>query len=105
MRQRESIASEFDGVFDIPKVRRDASALTIHSESGHLWTITDDQVRLLEFTNKGKFISEMKLIGFDDTEGLCHVEGNRFLIAEEKEMCITLLDVLPGSKPAKADGR
>ena len=105
MRRPESIAFQFDGVFDIPNVRRDASALTIHADSGHLWVITDDKVRLIEFTSEGKFISETKLNGFDDTEGLCHVEGNRFLIAEEKEMCITLLDVLPDSKLDKADGR
>ena len=91
-------------MFDIPNVERDASALTIHSESGHLWTITDDKVRLVEFTNRGKLIREVKLVGFDDAEGLCHVGGNRFLIAEEKKMRITLIDVPPGATKVKAEG-
>lgn len=105
MRQSSSIAFQFDGAFDIPNVRRDASALTIHSDSGSLWTITDDDIRLVEFTNRGEFIREVKLIGFDDAEGLCHVDGDRFLIAEEKRMCITLVDVPLDSTKVKADGR
>jgi len=104
MRQTHSVAFQYDGMFEIPRVRRDASALALHPDSGHLWTITDDKVRLVEFTSEGKFISEMKLIGIDDAEGLCHVEGNRFLIAEEKKMCITMVEVPLDSKKVKADG-
>lgn len=105
MRRPEGIAFQLDGKFDIPHVSRDASALTIHADSGHLWTITDDKVRLVEFTSQGKFIREVKLIGFDDAEGLCHIIGNRFAIAEEKKMCITLVDVPPHCSEVKADGR
>jgi uncharacterized protein YjiK len=104
MRRSDSVAFQFDGSFDIPSVRRDASALAIHSDSGHLWVITDDKVRLVEFTNQGDFVREVKLIGLDDAEGLCHVEGNRFLIAEEERMCITLVEVPPESTKLKADG-
>jgi uncharacterized protein YjiK len=105
MRQTESVAFQLDGMFDIPSVDRDASALTIHSESGHLWTITDDKVRLVEFTSHGKLVRDVKLIGFDDAEGLCHVGGDRFLIAEEKKMRITLVDVPPDATKLKCDGR
>jgi hypothetical protein len=105
MRKSESVAFQFDGMFDIPSVDRDASALAIHSESGHLWTITDDKVRLVEFTNQGQLVRDVKLNGFDDAEGLCHVEGDRFLIAEEKKMRITLVDVPPDATKLKCDGR
>jgi uncharacterized protein YjiK len=105
MHRPDSVEFRFDGMFDIPSVRRDASAVTVHSDSGHLWVITDDKVRLVEFTSRGELIREVKLIGFDDAEGLCHVGGNRFLIAEEKKMCITLVDVPPDSSKVKADGR
>jgi uncharacterized protein YjiK len=105
MRTSDSAALRFDGKFDIPSVDRDASALAIHSESGHLWTITDDKVRLVEFTNQGKLVRDVKLVGFDDAEGLCHVGGDRFLIAEEKRMCITLVDVPPDATKLKSDGR
>jgi uncharacterized protein YjiK len=92
-------------MFEIPGVRRDASALTIHSESGHLWAITDDRVRLVEFTDRGEFIKEVKLTGFKDTEGLCHLGGNRFLVAEENKMRITLVDVPPDATEVNDEGR
>jgi uncharacterized protein YjiK len=105
MHQSDRVAFQFDGMFDIPHVRRDASALTIHCDSGHLWTITDDNVLLVEFTTQGRFIREVKLKGFDDAEGLCHVSGDRFLIAEEKKMCISLIDVPPDATSLTAHGR
>ncbi len=105
MSRADSVTFQFDGMFDIPSVRRDASGLTIHADSGHLWTVTDDEVRLVEFSAEGKFVREVKLIGFDDAEGLCHVDGDRFLVAEEKKMRITLVDVPPDCAKVKADGR
>ncbi len=84
---------QFDGVFDIPTVRKDASALAVHAGTGHLWTITDDDVRLVEFTDRGQFVREVKLPGFEDAEGLCSVDGNRFLVAEEKAFRITLIEL------------
>lgn len=94
----------FDGMFDIPKVDRDASALALHADTGHLWTITDDKIRLIEFTGHGQFIRAIKLRGFEDTEGLCHVNGDRFLIAEEKQLRISLIEVPPGTEIVNADG-
>lgn len=98
-------AFQFDGKFAIPNVDRDASALAVHAETGNLWTVTDDDVRLVEFTNQGRLVREVKLIGIEDAEGLCHVEGDRFLIAEEKRMRVTLVDVPPGSTKLETAGR
>jgi len=101
----ESLNFEFDGMFDIPSVERDASALAVHAETGNLWAITDDDVRLVEFTSQARFVREVELIGFEDAEGLCHVDGDRFLIAEEKKMLVTLVDVPPGATKVECDGR
>lgn len=95
----------FETVFEIPGVRRGASALTLHADSGHLWVITDDRERLVEFTDDGTLVREVKLAGFEDTEGLCHLAGDQFLVAEEDRMCITLVDVPAGATKVKADGR
>jgi uncharacterized protein YjiK len=46
----------------------------------------------------------VKLSGFEDAEGLCYVDGDRFLIAEEARMRITLIDVPPNATKFKADG-
>jgi uncharacterized protein YjiK len=95
---------QFDGKFEIPGVRRDASALTVHAGTGNLWTITDDKVRLVEFTPCGEWVREVKLAGIEDAEGLCHVDGDRFLVAEEARMRITLIDVPPNAAKLKVDG-
>lgn len=104
MDQPNAMTFQFDGLFDIPEVERDASALAVHAETGHLWTITDDKIRMVEFTGRGKFIRAVKLSGFEDTEGLCHVNGDRFLVAEEKQLRISLIEVPPGAEKVKADG-
>jgi uncharacterized protein YjiK len=62
-------------------------------------------VRLVEFTNEGEFVRDVKLTGFDDAEGLCHVDVDRFLISEEKRMCITLIDIPPEATKLKSGGR
>jgi uncharacterized protein YjiK len=105
MGKSNRVTFEFDGMFDIPRVERDASALAVHFETGNLWAITDDDVRLVEFTNKGRFVREVELIGIEDAEGLCHAGGDRFLIAEEKKMRITLIDVPPDAAKVECDGR
>src|SRR5688572_22422053 len=105
MAKADGVSFQFDGMFDIPSVDRDASALAVHLETGNLWVITDDDVRLVEFTTRGKLVREVELIGFEDAEGLCHVGGDRFLVAEEKKMRVTLIDVPPRSTKVAADGR
>ena len=92
-------------MFDIPSVDRDASALAVHPDTGHLWTITDDDVRLVEFTNTGRFVRAVELVGIEDAEGLCHVRGDQFLIAEEKKMRVTLIELPPGATRIECDGR
>jgi len=104
MRANSDTEFHFDGMFEIPSVYRDASAITIHPETGHLWAVTDDKIRLVEFTREGELIREVKLTGFEDTEGLCHAGGNRFLIAEEARMCVTLIEVPADAMKVRAEG-
>jgi uncharacterized protein YjiK len=104
MRRVSTVAFQFDRMFDIPGVQRDASALTIHAETGHLWVVTDDRVRLVEFTDEGEFVRDVKLVGFKDTEGFCHLAGDRFAIAEEAKMRITLIEVPPRATTVHDDG-
>lgn len=105
MGKSKSVNFEFDGLFDIPRVERDASALAVHAETGNLWAITDDDVRLVEFTNQGRFVRDVELIGFEDAEGLCYVDGDRFLIAEEKKMLVTLIELPKSATKVECDGR
>lgn len=95
MRQPAPASYEFVAKFRIPEVKRDASAITLHTGTGHLWVVVDDRERLVEFTDDGQFVRKVKLKGFNDTEGLCYLGGDRFAIAEEGAMRITVVEIPP----------
>ncbi len=96
---------QFECSFRIPHVDRDASGLTLHPDTGHLWVVIDEPERLVEFTDEGEFVNEVELKGFHDTEGLCHLGGDRFAIAEERKMRITLVEIPQGTTRIDDDGR
>jgi uncharacterized protein YjiK len=104
MSQSRSTPLQFERSFQIPRVDRDASGLTLHLETGNLWVVIDEPERLVEFTEEGEFVSEVKLKGFKDTEGLCHLGGDRFAIAEERKMRITLVEIPRGTKKLDDSG-
>ncbi len=58
----------------------------------------------MEFTDEGEFVSEVELKGFKDTEGLCHLGGDCFAIAEERKMRITLVEIPRGTTKINDDG-
>lgn len=60
---------------------------------------------MVEFTDEGEFVSAVELTGFEDTEGLCHLGGDRFAIAEERKMRITLVEIPRGTTEIDNDGR
>jgi uncharacterized protein YjiK len=99
------IPRQFECSFKIPHVERDASALTLQRDTGHLWVVVDEPERLVEFTDEGEFVREVELKGFKDTEGLCHLAGDCFAIAEERKMRITFVEIPRGTKKIKDDGQ
>ena len=97
MSRSRSAPLRFERSFRSPCVDRDASGLTLHRETGHLWVVIDEPERLVEFTDGGEFVSQVELKGFKDTEGLCHLGGDGFAIAEERKMRITLVEIPRGT--------
>lgn len=95
--------AQFVGSFRIPHVDRDASGLALHRDTGHLWVVIDKPERLVEFTDEGEFVSTVELTGFEDTEGLCHLGGDRFAIAEERKMRITLVEIPRGTTECRSN--
>lgn len=105
MSRSRSVPLQFERSFRIPHVDRDASGLALHRETGHLWVVIDEPERLVEFTDEGEFVSDVELRGFKDTEGLCHLGGDCFAIAEERKMRITLVEIPPGTTKIEDNGR
>jgi len=62
----------------------EASAVTWNQSTGTLFVVGDEGDQIVEVSKTGSLISSMSLSGFDDTEGLTHVSGNQFVIAEER---------------------
>lgn len=93
----------FTRSFEIPGLESEASAITFNPVTGNLLVVADEPSSIVEFTTEGGLVRKIKLKGFKDTEGLCHLEGNQFAIVEERKMRITLIDLPPGI--GKADDK
>ncbi len=86
----------FDLSFDIPGLKREASAITFNPTNGNLLVVADEPPEIVEFTTSGVLVRKVALTGFKDTEGLSHLTGHRFAIAEERRKRITVIDLPPG---------
>ncbi|MGR9100872.1 MAG: SdiA-regulated domain-containing protein, partial [Gammaproteobacteria bacterium] len=60
-----------------------ASGLTYNPESGTLFLIQNKPENIDELDKNGNVLRKIKLPGFDDTEGIDHIGGNRFVLVEE----------------------
>ncbi|SFM76255.1 SdiA-regulated domain-containing protein [Halopseudomonas yangmingensis] len=71
----------------------DLSALTFNSQTGTLWSVLNGEPLLVELSTDGRLLRSVRLEGVSDMEGLTHVEGRRFVIAEERSQRLILLDL------------
>ena len=94
----------FDRSFEIPGLETEASAITFNPVTGNLLVVADEPAGIVEFTPEGEFVRRVKLKGFKDTEGLCHLEGHRFGIVEERKRRVTVIDLSPGVDKANDKG-
>ncbi len=94
----------FDLSFDIPGLEREASAITFNPTTGNLLVVADEPAGIVELTTDGALVRKVKLKGFKDTEGLCHLVGHQFAIAEERKKRVTVIDLPPGLKETDDDG-
>lgn len=95
----------FDRCFHIPLIDAEASALTFSPFTNRLYTISDEPPFIVEFTTGGRKARRIELEGFDDTEGLAHLEGNLFAVAEERLCRISVIEILPDREKATVKAR
>ncbi len=95
---------QFDSSFDIPGLKREASAITFNPTTDTLLVVADEPAAIVEFTTEGALLRKVKLKGFKDTEGLCHLAGHQYAVAEERRKRITVIDLPPGQKRIKGGG-
>ena len=81
------------GPIEIDRVQANASGLTFSKKTGTLFAVTNSPEQLLELSTVGVTLRIIKLVGFDDTEGVVHIEGNTFAVTEERRFLLTTFEL------------
>ncbi|NQZ56210.1 MAG: SdiA-regulated domain-containing protein, partial [Lentisphaeraceae bacterium] len=69
-----------------------ASGLTMQESTGSMWMIINCPAQLLEINND-RVVRTIKLQGFNDTEGICWICDDIFVIAEERETTLNVVRI------------
>ena len=96
------------GRFDLPApagqlLAREASAVTYRADTGTLYVVGDGSTSVVQVTKTGQLIDSMTLSGFDDTEGIAHIGGGRFVLAEERVREVNSFTYIGGGTLTPAD--
>ena len=71
----------------------DVSALTFNPQTGTLFAVLNGEPLLVELSVEGQLLRKVRINGVHDMEGLTHVAGNRFVIAEERTQRLIEIEV------------
>ena len=71
----------------------DVSALTFNPQTGTLFAVLNGEPLLVELSVEGQLLRKVRINGVHDMEGLTHVAGNRFVIAEERSQRLIEIEV------------
>ena len=78
---------------DVAEITDDLSGLTFNPLTQSLFAVTNAPELLLEMTLEGDVKRVIPLLGFEDTEGITHIEGNRFAIVEERKRQVVFIEI------------
>lgn len=78
------------------------SGLTFSSATGTLFSVTNRPPQLVELDTAGTLLRLVPLQGLRDPEGITHVAGDVFLIADEGDQSLHRVTVGPGTAPIAA---
>ena len=77
----------------LPGVKENLSGIAYYPTNDSLMVVRNNPPALFEVSLEGKILKTINLEGFDDTEGITHVEGSRFAITEETKSKIQVVDI------------
>jgi uncharacterized protein YjiK len=77
---------------------KNTSDLTFNHETGTLFTVLNDMSMIVELSTDGTPLREIKVKGADDLEGITHVERDYFVVADERESKLWLLQIKPETR-------
>jgi uncharacterized protein YjiK len=76
----------------------DASGLTYHSPSNTLFTVLNQEPKIVQLSTGGEILNTIEVIGVKDMEGITHVHGNQFIIVEESKNRLILVKIEENQK-------
>ena len=88
----------------IDGIEDDLSALTFNSETGTLWSVLNGLPLMVEISRDGELLRQIAIDGVSDMEGLTHVSGNRFVIAEERRQRLIVVVIPPNAERFSVEG-
>lgn len=80
-------AKEIAGIDD------DLSGLTYNTETNTLFSVLNGHPLIVEIDLEGRLLRKIEVRGVEDMEGITHVEGNRYVIADESDQRLLLLEI------------
>ncbi|MEL0168516.1 MAG: SdiA-regulated domain-containing protein [Pseudomonadaceae bacterium] len=81
----------------------DVSALTFNPETGTLFAVLNGEPLLVELSVDGQLLRKVRINGVQDMEGLTHVAGNRYVIAEERTQRLLEISLPDGASEVDID--
>lgn len=78
---------------EVPGVDDDLSALTFNPETRTLFAVLNGAPLLLELSLEGELLRSIPVQGARDMEGLTHVSGDQYVIAEERAQRLLLVTI------------
>jgi uncharacterized protein YjiK len=83
-------------------VERNLSGLTFNDGTGTLFASTNSPAQIVELSVEGEVLRIIRVSGAQDTEGIAHVEGGRFLLSGERHNALYAVDIGPDSREVQA---
>lgn len=77
----------------ITELNDDLSALTYNKDSDTLFGVVNGNALIVELSLDGQLLRSIQINGVQDMEGLTHVAGNRYVIAEERKRRLLEIEI------------
>ena len=88
----------------IAGIEDNASGLTYNSNTNTLFAVVNNPETLLELTKDGDLIRRIELTGFEDTEGVMYLGGERYAVVEERKRTLVVFDINAQTKTVNRTG-
>lgn len=84
-----------DGI-SISGLTDDISGLTYNMETNTLFSVLNKEPVLVELSLDGKVLRKIRISGVDDMEGITHIKGSLYVIADERNSRLILIELKNG---------